>query len=330
MHIPNLFHTYPGMYMTQSFLHALIATVITGGAIEAWNIESPRIRQRFRLSVILFSIFSFPVYQAIDADRNSVFFRAEALFDSMRWLDMELWNMIPLHLFLVLIFAATTLVFVFQEMFPIIRHFAVPAAEPHVEVSKPSMDSLAGRSLKPLVDLLPELFIIQDDEPLLFSTTLKNPAIYLSTGLTKQLSPEQLQAAVAHEIAHVARSKRPVLLAGFFLRTLMFFNPVVLVEFRRAIRNEEKICDDIAVSITGKPLILAETLKKFHLGEESGDEPDSDRHPLKTNLEEYSHMLQLESRIARLEHASLNNKGGDWFPFFLSFALIIVINFYVV
>jgi len=330
MHIANFFHTYPGMYMAQSFLHALIATAITGGAIEAWKIESPRTRQRFRLSVILFSIFSFPLYQAIDAGRDSVLFRAEALVDSLRWLDMELWNMVPMHLFLVLIFMATSVVFVFQEMFPILRHFAMPAVEPHVAVIKPAMDSPADRALKPLGDLLPEVFIIQDDEPFLFSTTLKNPAIYLSTGLTIKLGPEQLQAAVAHEIAHIARSKRPLLLAGYFLRMLMFFNPVVLVEFRRAIRNEEKICDDIAVSITGKPLILAETLKKFYTEEMSMDEPDSDRHHLKTNMEAYSLMLQLQSRIARLEQASLNNRGKDWFPFFLSFALIIVINFYVV
>lgn len=330
MHIPNLFYTNAGMYMAQSFFHALIATLITSAAIEAWKIDSPEIRQRFRLSVILFSIFSFPLYQLIDHNRSSIFFRAEALFDSARWLDMELADLIPMHLFLVLIFWATTLIFIFQEMLPILRHFVVPTVEPQIAVIKPAEDSPVGRALKPLRPRLPEVFIIHDDDSILFSTTYNKPAIYISVGLAKKLTAEQLQAAVAHEIAHIARSKRPVLLVGFVLRMVMFFNPVVLVEFRRAIRNEEKICDDIAVSITGKPWVLADTLKKFYSpDEESQDESGSNQHSPKINLEEYSHRLQLESRIGRLEHASRND-GGFWFPFSLSFAVIFIINYYVV
>ena len=74
MIIPNIFHTYLGMYMAQSFIHALIATIITGAAIEAWKIDSPAVRQRFRLSVILIAIFSFPIYQLINSERSTLFF----------------------------------------------------------------------------------------------------------------------------------------------------------------------------------------------------------------------------------------------------------------
>lgn len=331
MTIPDVFHTYLGMYMAQSFIHALIATLITGAAIEAWKIESPRVRQRFRLSVILIAIFSFPAYQLINRDRNSLFFRVDALFDMNRWLDLELFGIVPLHLFLAALFLATTFIFVFQEMLPILRHFMVPTVEPHIAVTKPGGESPLRRALKPLHRILPEIFIVHDDESVLFSTTLGTPAIYISVGLAKRLTAEQLQAAVAHEIAHIRRSRRPVLLVGFVLRTLMFFNPVVLVEFRRAIRNEEKICDDIAAGITGKPGVLAEALKLFYSPEEEADdEQPKGGAGLKVRLEEYSHTLQLETRIARLEQWRDRREGNVWFPFSLSMSVILAVNYYIV
>ena len=67
-------------------------------ALRAWKINDPLIRQRFRLTVVLFPIFSFPFYQAINPDRGSVIFRLNALFDVNRWLNVELWGVISFGL----------------------------------------------------------------------------------------------------------------------------------------------------------------------------------------------------------------------------------------
>ncbi len=217
---------------------------------------------------------------------------------------MELWGVVPLYLFFIAIFVVTSIIFVLQEMVPILRHFIEPTVDPQIAVIRPSEESPVGKALRGISAALPDVFIIHDEELALFSNTRGKPAIYLSAGLANQLTAEQIQAAVAHEMAHIARSKFPVLLAGFILRTLMFFNPVVLVEFRRAIRNEEKICDDIAVSLTGKPFALAETLKKFY-SRENEEDPVGRETPgqasRKISLEEYSHNLQ-----------SANEATGDW------------------
>lgn len=333
MHIADFFHTYPGMYLIQSFFHALIATIITGAAIEAWKIDSPIVRQRFRLSVILLSIFSFPLYQLINPERGTLFFRLDALFDSYRWLEMELWGVVPLYLFFIAIFVVTSIIFVLQEMVPILRHFVEPTVDPRIAVIRPSEESPVGKALRGISAALPDVFIIHDEELVLFSNTRGKPAIYLSAGLAKKLTAEQLQAAVAHEMAHISRSKYSVLLAGFVLRTIMFFNPVVLIEFRRAIRNEEKICDDIAVSLTGKPAALAETLRKFY-SVENDEEREvgemTDRPPHKGSLEEYSQNLQIETRIARLEDGNRSGTDGEWFPLIFSFSIVAVINYHVV
>lgn len=333
MNITAILNSYPGMYVTQSFFHAFIGTIITSAAIETWRIDSPLVRQRFRLSVILFSIFSFPLYQAINPERGGLFFRLDAVFDSSRWLELELWGVVPVYLFFIGLILATTAVFLLQEMGPILRHFIEPPVDPHMDVIKPAEDSPVGRALQGIPAALPEVFLVPDEDIFLFSSIRGNVAIYISTGLIKKFTAEEIQASVSHELAHISRSRYSVLLAGFILRTLMFFNPVVLVEFRRAIRNEEKICDDIAVSVTGNPAALAGALKKLY-SVDYDEEPDVSREagpsPQKISLDEYSFNLQLEARIARLEHWTGSGAGNEWFPMFISFAAVAVINYYVV
>lgn len=329
MNIPNFFQSQAGMYIAQSFFHALIAVIVTDGALRAWKIEEPAVKQRFRFLTVLFPVFSFPLYQLINPDRGSLLFREEALFDSGRWLGMELFGTVPLRLLFLILLAVTALIFFFQELVPILRHVFETTPDLFEE------NNLEGRAVvnEALASLPvdgPRVVIIDDDELVIFSATGRNAAIFISTGLLRALSVEQVRAALAHEIAHIARSARPVLLAAFVLRMIMFFNPVVLVEFRRAVRNEEKICDDIAVSLTGRPDALAETLKKFYSTHEHA--ADAVKIPVSAEvpLEEYSHDLQLESRIRRLERAPRQKADGAWFPFVLVLIVMIGVNYFVV
>lgn len=331
MHLPNFFNTVIGMYMAQSFFHALIATIIASTALEIWRIESPSIRQRFRLSVILYAFFSFPVFQLINPERGGLFFRLDTLFNSDRWLALTIFGIVPAHVLLAALFIVTAMVFLFQEMLPILRHFIEPSISPQVAVSRPAEDSPVGRIARSLPPPAPDVFIMHEDDLLLFSTTRKNRAIYISTGLALRMTGSELRASLAHEMAHISRSRRSVLLAGFVLRTFMFFNPIALIEFRRAIRNEEKICDDIAVSITGDPASLASALRKMHVQDDALEPPgEQGRLPAKVTLEEYSYALQLNSRISRLGNGRVPDKSASWFPFVYAFGVISLITYFVV
>jgi Zn-dependent protease with chaperone function len=173
--------------------------------------------------------------------------------------------------------------------------------------------------------------VVDDDDLLIFSTTGRNPVIYISTGLTRALTMDELQAALAHELAHIARSRRPLLLAAFFLRMVLFFNPVSLIEFRRVVRNEEKICDDIAVSLTRRPDALAEALKKFYSCRET-PEPAGPGKPLFTvvPLEEYSYNLQLDGRVSRLGRSLPQSGGAPWLYLIVAFLTVAAVNYFVV
>lgn len=330
MNFSNFFNSFTGMYMAQAFCHSVIAALIVDRAIQAWRISNPLIRQRFSLIVMVSPILCFPIYQIINPDRSSLSFRLEALFDINRWLNIELWGKFPLSILFILLLSITTLVFLFQEMIPIIKHtFETWSVSEEVP---PHDDSIIHKALelipgeKPLVSLIDD-----DDELILFSTTVKNPTIFLSTGLIKGLTVDQIQAAIAHEIAHIKRNRRPLLVIIYLIRILMFFNPVVLVEFRRIVQEEEKVCDDIAVSLTQKPHALAEILEKFNKKTEALPlDKMKNLSALSTVVEDYSHNIHMENRIIRLEKGTGLQSSAQWGRFFVTVLVILVINYFVV
>lgn len=330
MNISSLFSSYVGMYITQSFLHALTAVIIIDRAIQSWDINNPLVKQRLRFIVVLFPAFSFPLYQLINPDRNSISFRLGSLFDINRWLNMDLWGIMPIGLIFIIILFITTVIFLFQEMIPVLRH-TVEKKETDIEMKIPDKNSIVSQAIEQLPMDNTDIFILDDDEHILHSTTGRNASIFLSAGLINELNVEQIQAAIAHELAHTNRNKKPLLIIIFLFRVLMFFNPVVLLEFRRIIQDEEKICDDIAVSLTAKPHALSEALRKLYYKVEN-EQPFQFKKlsSMKDSIEEYSHNIHIENRIVRLEHGQANKTGGEWIKFTLVLIVIMAINYFVV
>ncbi len=325
MNISDFFNTYPGVYVAEAVFHSLIAAVIVDRSIQAWRIKDPLIKQRFRSIVVVLPVFSFPLYQLLNPERTLADFRLRALLDLNRWLTLELWDMVPVSLLFLLVLLTTALVFLFQEIIPILTH-SLESRNAADQWHRPGEDSAVYKALQALPGESPDVFMIDDDEHILFSTSGREAAVFLSTGLLSVLGLGELRAALAHEIAHINRSKRPIILMLFFFRILMFFNPVVLVEFRRIVQEDEMICDDIAVSLTGDSRALADTLRKLYHDRDGIDGGQG----MKEAIEHYSHHLLIESRIRRLEEEAVRKPQGCWFEFALTLSVIMVINYFVV
>jgi len=318
------------MYVVQSFCHSLVAAVLVDRALKAWKILDPLIKQRFRLIVILFPIFSFPLYQLVNPARSSVLFREAALFDSGRWLALELGWGIPLSALFFAMLGATSLLFIFQELVPVLRHTVTSKHEGN-EGSFSGADTFVSEAATALAIHKPEMALIDEEEPFLFSTTGREPVIYLSSGLTRKLSDKELRASIAHELAHISRSRRPLLIALFLFRIVQFFNPVVLVKYRKAVRDEEKICDDIAVTLTNDRQALAGALKNFCQIPQKEHVLSSLQSESSTmSLEEYSHNLHLGSRISRLETQEATHAPGPVLPFVLTLSAVVIVNYLIV
>ena len=328
MSISSFFNSYAGMYVAQSCCHSLLAALITERAVKAWKIDSPATQQRFHLIAVIFPIFSFPFYQLLGAGRSSAQFRLGALFDVNRWLNWEIGGLVPIGFLFLAVVIATSLVFLFQETIPVIKHTLESRNAEH-EGAQSAPEPFVEKASQALSLETPEVLVLDDDGPVIFSTTGQDPLIVISSGLRETLTEDELHAAYAHELAHIARSRRPLLIAAFILRAFMFFNPAVLVKFRRAVRDEEKVCDDVAVSLTRDPKALARALEKFYYRPEESAGPDPQKHQA-IPLEEYSHNLHLASRIKRLERGAAGASEGGWFAFAITLLVITVLNYFVV
>jgi beta-lactamase regulating signal transducer with metallopeptidase domain len=86
------------------------------------------------------------------------------------------------------------------------------------------------------------------------------PVIFLPSAAILGLGPGQLEALVAHELAHIRRHDYAVNACQMVIEALLFFNPAVWWISSRVREERELACDDMAVSVTGDPLVYARAL----------------------------------------------------------------------
>ncbi len=77
------------------------------------------------------------------------------------------------------------------------------------------------------------------------------PAILMPVCAVTGLSPEALEAVLAHELAHIRRHDYFVNLLQTAAETLLFYHPAVWWVSRRIRIERENCCDDLAVAATG-------------------------------------------------------------------------------
>ncbi len=77
------------------------------------------------------------------------------------------------------------------------------------------------------------------------------PVILLPASALSGLTPEQLQAILAHELAHVRRCDYLVNLAQTVIEILGFYHPAVWWISHRIRDERENCCDDVAVAVCG-------------------------------------------------------------------------------
>jgi beta-lactamase regulating signal transducer with metallopeptidase domain len=85
------------------------------------------------------------------------------------------------------------------------------------------------------------------------------PVVLLPAALVANLPPEQLEAILAHELAHIRRADNLVNLFQVLMEILFFYHP--LLWWISSVRIErEHCCDDLANRVTGNPRVLARAL----------------------------------------------------------------------
>jgi len=86
------------------------------------------------------------------------------------------------------------------------------------------------------------------------------PVILLPASALTGLPPQQLEAIIAHELAHIRRHDYLINLLQAVVETLLFYHPAVWWVSRRIRQEREHCCDDLAVAVCGDSLTYARAL----------------------------------------------------------------------
>ncbi len=248
------------------------AAGLTFGLLSVWNVRRPGTRLRFWLLALAIPVLLPLVLALLAPVRASEPFRRNvALFVASRWAALPLgaWH---LGSVVTVAVAAAGAVLFLRDLVPALRQGV--RVRGHGEGNDPRerevVECIAAHAARRAV-APPAAALIPDDEAAyLYCRGLVRPVVAVSTGALAALSAEELDAALAHEVAHVASGHLVLGWGLIALRSLFFFNPLTQIVGRTAVLEMERAADDEAAAATGRPSAVASALAK--LGVMAGDD----------------------------------------------------------
>lgn len=128
------------------------------------------------------------------------------------------------------------------------------ATEGHVKLTVERLAASIGLARRPQVLVMPAGISGA------FAVGAKRAHILVSEDLITGLDGQELEAILAHEIAHIDAHDIGLTFAAGFLRDLVAWNPVAHVAFRTLMADRELEADRRAADMTGDPLAVASGL----------------------------------------------------------------------
>ena len=86
------------------------------------------------------------------------------------------------------------------------------------------------------------------------------PVVLIPLGCLTGLSPVQIEAIFAHELAHIQRHDYLVSVGQSFVEAILFYHPAVWWVSKQVRKERENCCDDLAVRACGDSLSYAKAL----------------------------------------------------------------------
>lgn len=97
---------------------------------------------------------------------------------------------------------------------------------------------------------------------------IRKPVLLLPQGITERLTPDQMDAVLAHELCHVRRRDNLTAAIHMAVETVFWFHPLVWWIRARLIEERERACDDDVLSVVADARVYAEGILnvcKFYL-----------------------------------------------------------------
>ena len=91
------------------------------------------------------------------------------------------------------------------------------------------------------------------------------PVVLIPASALTGLTPSQLEAVVAHELAHIRRYDYLVNLLQTAVEIILFYHPAIWWLSREIRQEREHCCDDVAVEVCGDALVYARALTEIEV-----------------------------------------------------------------
>jgi len=109
-----------------------------------------------------------------------------------------------------------------------------------------------------------ELRISKSRMPISFVVHVNKPIVVMSEKLLSLLKRDEIEAVIAHELAHIKNSDTSLKSLVTAYKTVLPFDPLIRVIETAFHREREMVADDTAARITRKPISLAMALIKIY------------------------------------------------------------------
>jgi Zn-dependent protease with chaperone function len=250
----------------QAIFHGLVASLFVEALVRSWRVREPRQRMALRLVGLGYPLVLFPAIVLLFPARGGEDFReAWALFAGRRWEEVRFLGVGLFHWWLAAFGALGAALFL-GDLLPLLSARRRPGPAP----AEPDAESAAalGEELPRVAAALgvrpPPVVFLARDLPVLFCTGVRRHTIVVSRGAVRLLDREELRAALAHELAHLARHDPAASWAVMGARAVMFFNPAFQILSRALAKDAEWLADERAAEACGDRLALASGLIKLH------------------------------------------------------------------
>ena len=100
--------------------------------------------------------------------------------------------------------------------------------------------------------------------PLSFAVHINRPTVVMSEKLLTLLKKDEIEAVMAHELAHIKNSDTSLKALVTAYRTVLPFDPLIRIVEAAFHREREMVADETAAKVTRKPIALATALIKIY------------------------------------------------------------------
>ena len=255
----------------QAILHATVAALVIEVLLRVWRVEAPGERLAMRWLAIAAPVLLTALYLLAAPWRAASWFIEDwSLFAGTHWNHVRVGG-VGLASAASAAFSAAGTALYLRDAVPFVADRVVRAApedrlpwgHPACARVRAAVDALQACGLERPTDVT----VVALASPVLLCTGIDRTTIVISTGTLDRLDDQALEAALAHEVAHLA-ARDP--LTGWWLmaaRTIQFFNPVVQIVARQAVQDLERRAD-VAVTTEGRASGLADAVHRLSLAED--------------------------------------------------------------